>query len=95
MNGMLASRRPSVGEARSASSHIRTPTRTRRSGPLASSPCDASSATSREAVAGCSRALREISDTDRTFSSGVNASKTRTARDSTDSPVATLAIAGG
>jgi len=46
-------------------------------------------------VAGCSRALREISVTDRTFSSGVNASKTRTARDSTDSPVATLAIRGG
>ena len=92
MNGLLALRRPSVGDARSASSDIRAPTRTRRSGSRSSSPCDSSSAISRDAVARCSRARRAICDTDSTRSSGVNASKMRTARDSTDSPVADLAM---
>ena len=92
MNGMLALRKPSVGDARRASSHIRPPTRTRRSGSRSSSPCDSSSAISRDAVARCSRARRAICDTDSTRSSGVNASKMRTARDGTDSPVAVLAM---
>ena len=94
MNGIAASRRLSAGEARSASSHIRTPTRTRRSASRASSPCDSSSATSRDAVAGCSRARRAICVTDSTVSSGVNASKIRTALVRTDSPDADLATSG-
>jgi hypothetical protein len=92
MNGIAASRRPRAGQARSASSHIRTPTRIRRSGSRASSPCDSSAAISRDSVAGCSRARRAICVTDSTVSSGVNASKMRTVRVSTDSPDADLAI---
>src|SRR3954469_9210160 len=88
---MAASRRLSAGEARKASSHSRTPIRTRPSGCRASSPCPVSSATSRDAVATCSEARRAISLTGSDGSSGVNTSRIRTARVSTDSllPLAT------
>ena len=52
-----------------------------------------SSATSRDAVATCSPARRAISDTGSAGSSGVNASRMRTARASEDSPVAVRAMA--
>src|SRR3954451_18259138 len=84
---MAASRRVSAGEARNASSHNRTPIRTRPSGWRASRPCAVSSATSRDAVATCSDARRAISVTGRAGSSGVNTSRIRTARVSTDSPL--------
>ena len=94
MNGMAVSRSPRVGDARSASSHIRTPILTRRSSSRASSPCAVSSAISRDAVARCRPDRRAISETLSTVSSGENASKMRTARDSTDSPDSDRAISG-
>ena len=90
---MAASRSDSVGDARDASSHIRIPMRTARSGPRASSPWLTSSATSRDAVATCRPARRAISDTGRAGSSGVKQSRMRTARASEDSPVAVRAMA--
>src|SRR3954470_11777793 len=91
-NGIAASRRESAGDARAASSHMRTPIRTSRSGPRVSRPCVTSSATSRDAVATCSPARRASTDTGSAGSSGVNASRMRTARASEDSPVAVRAI---
>ena len=89
---MAASRSDSVGDARDASSHMRIPMRTARSGPRASSPWLTSSATSRDAVATCRPARRAISDTGRAGSSGVKQSRIRTARASEDSPVAVRAM---
>jgi hypothetical protein len=50
MNGMAASRSETVSDDREASSHIRIPTRTRRSEPRSSSPSSTSSPTSRYVV---------------------------------------------
>jgi hypothetical protein len=91
MKGIAASRRLNVGDAREASSHIRTPIRTRRSASRCSQPCPTNSSTSRDAVATCKPARRATSDTPSAGVSVLKTSKIRTAFDSTDSPLDALA----
>lgn len=85
VNGTAASRSGREGAARVASSHRRTPIRTRWSASRGRNPYETSSATSRDAVATRSPVRREISETVSAGSSGANASKIRTARARTDS----------